>query len=90
MNSVALEQVGEAVGLEHDRDAVGRVGLVELDQALASARRATSSRARSRVSRARSCAGRACTAASSARLRPGRLQPLLARREPRDVATAAR
>ena len=29
----ALEQVGEAVGLEHDGDDVGRVGLVELDEA---------------------------------------------------------
>ena len=30
----AGQQVGEAVGLEHDRDRVGRVGLVELDQAV--------------------------------------------------------
>ncbi len=30
----ALEQVGEAVGLEHDRDDVGLVGLVHLDQAI--------------------------------------------------------
>ena len=33
MNSVRVEQVGEAVGLEHDGDRVRRVGLVELDEA---------------------------------------------------------
>ena len=41
MNSVRVEQVGEAVGLEHDGDDVRRVGLVELDQALGERRAAT-------------------------------------------------
>ena len=38
MNSRALEQVGEAVGLEDHRDDVGLVGLVELDEPVAQRR----------------------------------------------------
>ena len=55
MNSRALEQVGEAVGLEDHGDDVGLVGLVELDEPRRRARaRDSASRARSRVEPARS------------------------------------
>ena len=49
----ALEQVGEAVGLEHHGERVGLVGLVELDQAVGERARALPSarRARARAGR---------------------------------------
>src|SRR5829696_6338723 len=64
----ALEQVGEAVGLEDHGDDVGLVGLVELDEPVASAARASASRSRSRARWIRSRRSSSCTRASSARL----------------------
>ena len=63
----AGQQVGEALGLEHDRDRVGRVGLVELDEPLRRARGG-----RPAAGRAGASAGRAPRAACAARSRARR------------------
>ena len=63
----AIEQVGEAVREHHGHD-VGLVGLVELDQAAASATRASASRGFSRARRMRSWRSSSWMRASSARL----------------------
>ena len=82
----ALEQVGEAVGLEHDGDDVGRVGLVELDEPLGERARASASRARSRASRS-ALAPQVLLDLGELRAlgRPGRLEADLLALELRDV-----
>ena len=71
----ALEQVGEAVGLEHHGEGIGLVRLVELDEPVREAVRATTSSLRRRSRRSRATSSLSRTSSSSAcgrRARPGR------------------